>query len=221
MIAVPALLCPDRITVVTEPTIALQDDMADGLRALGIKTLVINAANRQKFEREGRDIFKEARRLLYQVVIVSPEFLKTDDYRTIIKDQMFRKHWYHVAFDESHLTDEWAEDFRPDFGDLGDLRLLAPPHVTYVALSGTLEPRRTPVILDRLGFSKSGLGYDLERRDCERSNVDIIVRPMKYAHSGYQLGDLDFLVPEEATRVQDIEKTVVFTVTIEEGHRVA
>lgn len=188
---------------------------------MGIETLVINAGNRQKFERERRDMYKEARRLLYRVIIVSPEFIKTDEYRTSTRDTVFWRHWYHVVFDESHLTDEWAEDFRPDFGDLGDLRPLAPPHVTYVALSGTLEPRRTKVVLDRLGFSKSGSDYHLERLDCERTNVDIIILPTKYPYSGYQLGDLDFLIPEDAGTVQEIEKTVVFTVTIEDGHRVA
>ncbi|KZV59413.1 P-loop containing nucleoside triphosphate hydrolase protein, partial [Peniophora sp. CONT] len=220
LIAVPALLYPERITIVTEPTILLEEDMAMNLQAMGLRTAVINGETLSKASQEKRDLWDEALRLKYQIVIISPELLRCDDCFRLTGDEIFSKYWTHTVFDEAHLTDEWGEEFRPDFGNLGGLRSRGGPHVTYTALTATLEPgRQTTVVLERLGFTKGDFFFD--RRDCERTNIDIIMRPTQYTFGGYRLRDLDWLIPEHMSSVSDIEKTIVFGSTIDLTHRIS
>ncbi|KAK7041262.1 hypothetical protein R3P38DRAFT_2497600, partial [Favolaschia claudopus] len=95
--------------------------------------------------------------------------------------------------DELHLADEWGADFRKGFQVIPTMRARLPDHTTFVGLSATIEPGRQYAACVRLmGFRP---GFHLEKRDCERRNIALIVRVIKYTSSGLVFLDLDFLVP--------------------------
>lgn len=193
---------------------------AANLQALGIETVVINGDSLSKASQEKRDLWDEALRLRYQIIIISPELLRSNDSYRLTDNEVFSEHWMYTVFDEAHLADEWAEDFRPDFGNLGLLRPRGGPHVTYVGLTATLEPgRQTNIVLERLGFTKGD--YFLDRRDCERTNIDLIIRPLQFPFGGYHLRDLDWLIPENMSSILDIEKCIVFSSSLDFTYRIS
>ncbi|KAK7026541.1 P-loop containing nucleoside triphosphate hydrolase protein [Favolaschia claudopus] len=63
-------------------------------------------------------------------------------------------------------------------------------------------------------------GFHLEKQDCERRNVALIVRVIRYTSSGLVFLDLEFLVPPGITKASDVPKYLVFVQSIEQGHRV-
>ncbi|KAK6984416.1 P-loop containing nucleoside triphosphate hydrolase protein [Favolaschia claudopus] len=62
-------------------------------------------------------------------------------------------------------------------------------------------------------------GFHLEKQDCERRNVALIVRVIKHTSSGLIFLDLDFLVPPGIFKASDAPKYLVFVQTIDQGHR--
>lgn len=132
----------------------------------GITSVVINAEHLAREAEKGRELWAEARSGKFQVIALAPEALVSD----------------------------WGPDFRDAYEEIWTIRAHAPKDLTVVALSATLEPgRQTERVLSKLGFSEGK--YHLDRRDCERHNVNYIFR--------------------------EVSKFILFSNTIETGHRIA
>lgn len=185
----------------------------------GLRAVVINAITLEKAEREGRDLWQEARECKYQVILLAPESVRLPEFDIMIKHKNFRARWGLLVVDESHLVDEWGEDFRELFRDLWTLRTRAPEHTTVASLSGSIEPGpQMSRILKYLGFSEDA--YHLDKQNCERDNIDFVFREIRYAFTGYEFRDLDWLIPEDMEAVSSIPKRMLFVDTIELSHRI-
>jgi superfamily II DNA helicase RecQ len=155
-----------------------------------VTATVINAETLAAAAQSGRDLWKEARECQYQVITLSPESLRSDEFKVLRQDSRFRARWGVVVVDEAHLVDEWGCDFRRSFADIWTLRSFAPDHVTFAAFSARVEPgRQTEQVVRSLRFRKGQ--YYFEKRDCERHNVDLIFRDIKYTCTGHEFRDLD------------------------------
>ncbi|EIM79763.1 uncharacterized protein STEHIDRAFT_69050, partial [Stereum hirsutum FP-91666 SS1] len=208
------------ISVVVEPTNLLEDDMSKGMAAKGITSVVINAEHLAREAKAGRDLWAEAKAGKFQVIALAPESLRKPQFIAMMNDENFRKRWKVADVDEAHLVSDWGPDFQSAYEDIWTLRALGPKHLTFVALSATLQPgRQTDRVFNKLGFVKGK--YHLDRRDCERHNVNYIFREIRYAHTTHQFRDLDWLVPEHMTKASDVPKFILFSDTIETGHRIA
>ncbi|KAJ7652479.1 hypothetical protein DFH06DRAFT_1206207 [Mycena polygramma] len=98
------------------------------------------------------------------------------------------------------------------------MRARLPDHVTFAALSASIEPgRQYDSCVKLMGFRP---GFHLEKQDCERHNVALIVRRIKYTSSGLEFRDLDWLVSLDLTKASDAEKYLLFVQSIEQGHRI-
>ncbi|KAL6300084.1 P-loop containing nucleoside triphosphate hydrolase protein [Sparassis latifolia] len=220
LIYIPVLARKDMIVIVIEPTNFLESDLASNLTTRGLTSAVINADSLTQALRAGRDLWKEARDCQFQVLTFSPETLRTAAFDKLIQDRRFRSRWGVLVTDESHKVDEWGADFRTAYSDIWSLRSRGPEHLVFVALSASVEPgRQMTSILRSLGF-RDGYYY-LDKRDCERRNVDFIFRTIQYPSSGHEFRDLDWMIPEDMTKASDVEKQVLYCDTIEQGHRVA
>ncbi|KAI0038910.1 P-loop containing nucleoside triphosphate hydrolase protein, partial [Auriscalpium vulgare] len=219
LIYIPALARKEMRTVVVEPTNALESDIASGLRSKGVSCVAINADTLAAAKAAGRDLWKEARQCIYQVVTTSPESLRSVEFDTMIKDIHFNARWGVLTIDEAHLVDDWGADFRKAYADIWMLRARGPPHLSVVAMSATIEKgRQLDQITHCLGFQKGA--YFFDHRDCERRNVDYVFREAQFHFSGHVFKDLDWLIPKNMKRPSDLDKGIIYCDTIELGHRV-
>lgn len=141
------------------------------------------------------------------------------DFDSLISDSGFRARLGSFVIDEIYLIYIWGPDFRKHFLKLGELRTRLPEHTVLVGLTATLEPgRETDAVIQSACFNRD---YHFERQDCERQNVDIIFRNIKYSCSGYEFRDLDWLIDSGLLKASDIAKCIIYCESIELGHRVA
>jgi len=88
-------------------------------------------------------------------------------------DEAVRCRLGELTVDEVHLLDEWGADFRVAYQEISTPCARIPDHAAIVALSATFEPGRqyeACIHALRLKFKN----FHLEKRDCERRNVDLI-----------------------------------------------
>ncbi|KAI0065342.1 hypothetical protein BV25DRAFT_1798449, partial [Artomyces pyxidatus] len=221
LIYIPALARKEMITIVVpvEPTNALESNIASSLRSKGLSSVVINAETLAEAARSHRDLWEEARNCQYQVIATSPENPRSPRFNELIQDPKFRARWGVLAVDEAHLVADWGDDFRKAYAEIWTLRSRAPDHLTFLAMSASVEPgRHTNEILRCLGFTEGT--YLLDRRDCEQHNVNFVFRDLRFAFTGHKFRDLDWLIPEDMRQPSDLEKWIVYCDTIEDGHRV-
>lgn len=135
-----------------------------------------------------------------------------------ILDATVRARLGQFTVDEAHLAVEWGVDFRTAYQDISTMRARLPMHTVFVALSASVEPgRQFESCLTTMGFRQGR--YHLEKRDCERHNVALVMRTINYTSSTYEFRDLDWLIPETLTKASDVLKRIVFCQAIELGHR--
>jgi superfamily II DNA helicase RecQ len=165
-----------------------------------------------------RDLWAEAKTGMHLLILIDPEMMKSREYQTFISDKNVRSRLSQFTVDELHVADEWGVDLRKDFQDISTIRARLPDHTTFVGLSASIEPgRQYEACVKLMGFRP---GYHLEKRDCERHNVALIMRAIKYTCSGVVFLDLDWLIPPGITRASDAPKSLLFVQSIEQGHRV-
>lgn len=139
----PALLLPGT-TLVISPLIALMQDQVAGLTARGIPATffasTLDAA-------EARLRLDGLMRGAYKLAYIAPERLALPGFR----DRLMKLGCPLVAVDEAHCISEWGHDFRPEYGQIGELlRELNPPRV--LACTATATPIVRDEILVRLGL---------------------------------------------------------------------
>lgn len=179
---------------------------------------VINAETLAAAALEGREIWTEAKTGRYQVLLFGPETTELDAFDDFINDECARPRIGYFIVDEIHLIYRWGPDFRLVYGTLATMRAQLPEWTVCVGLTATLEPgRETEAVVQAMGFKDS---FHFEKRDCERHNVDLIIREVKFPCSGYEFRDLDWLIPPDMTKASDLPKIVIYCETIEMGHRV-
>ncbi|KAJ6455987.1 P-loop containing nucleoside triphosphate hydrolase protein, partial [Mycena vitilis] len=165
-----------------------------------------------------RELWAEAKTGMHRLVFIGPETLKSAEYKSFIANQNVRSRLAQFTVDEVHAADEWGVEFRTDFQDIPTMRARLPDHVTFAGLSASVEPgRQYDSCVKLMGFRP---GFHLEKQDCERHNVALIVRRIKYTSSGLEFRDLDWLVSLDLTKASDAEKYLLFVQSIEQGHRI-
>ncbi|KAF8597944.1 hypothetical protein BDV93DRAFT_561803 [Ceratobasidium sp. AG-I] len=127
-----------------------------------------------------------------------------------------------VAIDEAHLIPAWGGDshgpaFRSAFNTIGTLKTRFDSSVVFAAVSGTLmsgEPME--IVKERLGFN--GPRFSFIQRDCERTNLHIIVRRIQHPYTQDNFADLDWLILDNISCPTDIPKTIVYVDFVARGH---
>lgn len=166
----PALLLPG-LTIVVSPLIALMQDQVERLRANGIPATFINSSL-SGAEREAREYaaINGHLKLLY----VAPERLMTGSFLSLLDQVEEHVGLSLLAVDEAHCVSEWGHDFRPEYRQLGRLRLRH-PEVPMLALTATATERVREDIREQLGlsdayfhlasFNRPNLYYEVRAKD--------------------------------------------------------
>jgi ATP-dependent DNA helicase RecQ len=147
----PALLT-EGLTVVISPLIALMHDQVESLKESGVwaeylnssqedttKDMVMNAIRTQQ-----KDSYEEEKlKLLY----ISPEKLFAND--GFILNFLKHININLFAIDEAHCISSWGHDFRPEYSNLGELKVQF-PNIPLIALTATADELTRQDILQRL-----------------------------------------------------------------------
>lgn len=203
-IFMPLLADPTRRALIISPLKALQNQFKEQLDRLGITSVVVTAETAsvplfkvcQSYGKETRTDFSIKRIAAgeFRVIVTSPEYALSDPrFNAVWKSEKLANHVHQIVIDEAHCISVWGSDFRPDYGNLGNLRYLL-PNAKFYLTTATAPPLVRSDILSRLGLRTENV--KTLHRSNDRANVAIVVRKMQYTQKSFQ--DLAFLVPEKA-----------------------
>lgn len=157
------------LTLVVSPLIALMEDQAQALDALGIAAGCIHSGMDRRRKAE---VFAAMRESDDFVLYISPERACTEGFRRWFAARRVGL----LAVDEAHCVSQWGHDFRPDYARIGELRALQ-PEVPMLALTATATPEVLEDISTQLGlrdpdrhvfgFYRPNLYYQVEPCDDE------------------------------------------------------
>ena len=135
--------------LVISPLIALMDDQAAKLSALGLQVARIHSGLSRDLARKAcRDYLSGHLHFLF----IAPERLRVPGF----PEMLARQKPSLVAIDEAHCISAWGHDFRPDYRSLGDhLPSLRPAPV--LALTATATPTVQADIVKQLGLQNPAL----------------------------------------------------------------
>lgn len=140
----PALLLPGT-TLVISPLIALMQDQVGALQARGIPATFFASTLNAADSRERLDALDRGE---YKLIYIAPERLTLPGFR----ERLRRLGCPLVAVDEAHCISEWGHDFRPEYGQLGELlREMQAPRI--LACTATATPIVRDEIINRLGLA--------------------------------------------------------------------
>jgi RecQ family ATP-dependent DNA helicase len=149
--------------LVVSPLIALMDDQASKLTALGFKVARVHSGlDRMTSRQSCRDYLRGG----LQFMFIAPERLRV----TGFAEMLAKRKPTLIAIDEAHCISQWGHDFRPDYRMLGQyLPALRPAPV--IALTATATPIVQNDIVNQLrlleparhihGFRRENLGIEV------------------------------------------------------------
>ena len=179
-----AALMMDGLAVVVSPLISLMKDQVDGLVVNGIAAEMLNSSNDEEYN---RDILSRCVRGEVKLLYISPERLMGGTLSVLqnVKMSLF-------VIDEAHCISSWGHDFRPEYAQLGELRLQF-PQVPIMALTATADKVTREDILRQLkipqarvfvgSFDRPNLSLDVRRGYSAKDKMRAI-RELIRRHAG-------------------------------------
>jgi len=131
----PAFCIPDGVTIVITPLVALENDMEQRCRRLGIDGYVWKSNRVQRGA---------------PLVFVTPESAVTKGFRIFVERLHSQQKLDRVVVDECHTLLEWSKTFRPRIGQVGIA--LQEFGVPVICLTATLKPSEEGALYSQLGF---------------------------------------------------------------------
>ncbi|HEY4008892.1 MAG TPA: ATP-dependent DNA helicase RecQ, partial [Acidobacteriaceae bacterium] len=135
--------------LVISPLIALMDDQAAKLSALGLRVARIHSGlDRETARAACRDYLTGELDFLF----IAPERLRVPGF----PEMLAKRKPSLIAVDEAHCISQWGHDFRPDYRTLGQhLAALRPSPI--IALTATATPAVQRDIVRQLGFEDAAI----------------------------------------------------------------
>ena len=147
--------------LVISPLIALMDDQAAKLAALGLRVARIHSGLERAASRQACVDFLNGS---LQFLFIAPERLRVPGFPEMLAKRKLAL----IAIDEAHCISQWGHDFRPDYRMLGEylpsLRGGDEP-VPVLAMTATATPSVQADITAQLGMEKPALFIHGFRRD--------------------------------------------------------
>jgi RecQ family ATP-dependent DNA helicase len=157
--------------LVISPLIALMDDQAAKLSALGLRVARIHSGLDRSVARQACVDYLQG---TLQFLFIAPERLRVPGFPEMLAKRPLAL----IAIDEAHCISQWGHDFRPDYRMLGQhIPALRPAPV--VALTATATPAVQADIVAQLGMVKPAKFIHGFRRDNLAIEVVEVPMPMR------------------------------------------
>ena len=134
------------MTLLISPLIALMRNQVAAADRVGVRCFTINSTNPKEWDGIREKILADTADLL----IVSPERLANDSFRTTILEPITNKIGLLVV-DEAHCVSDWGHDFRPDYKKISRLLEHLPRTVPVLATTATATNRVIADVEAQLG----------------------------------------------------------------------
>ncbi|KAJ7251674.1 hypothetical protein C8J57DRAFT_1665991 [Mycena rebaudengoi] len=196
------------VGIVISPTKGLSANMITELSTHGVHGLACTSESLTEARKSGRNLGEEIAKCKWPIVCIDPEHLMNKQWERITDSALFRENLVFVCIDESHLIDEWGDEFRPAFRHIGPfIRGRLPQHISVFAQTATLQPGPpTCSVCRSLGFQKNM--FHLVRRSNERPNIRFSLSPLTHGLGGD-------IFPDLLKYLKDNRKCVIYCATIE------
>src|SRR5438105_12326572 len=167
--------------LVISPLIALMDDQAAKLTAVGLRVARIHSGLSREDSRQACLDYLDGK---LHFLFVAPERLRVPRF----PEMLARRKPSLVAIDEAHCISAWGHDFRPDYRMLGDyLPALRPAPV--IALTATATPTVQRDIVAQLQLRDPALFIHGFRRDNLAIEVVDMSKPRRHTFAAELLRD--------------------------------
>jgi RecQ family ATP-dependent DNA helicase len=167
--------------LVISPLIALMDDQASKLAALGFKVARVHSGLDRMTSRQS---CREYLRGGLQFMFIAPERLRVAGFA----EMLAKRKPTLIAIDEAHCISQWGHDFRPDYRMLGQyLPALRP--ATVMALTATATPIVQNDIINQLRLLEPARFIHGFRRENLAIEVVEVPRPRRPQLTGELLKD--------------------------------
>ncbi|RKL22022.1 hypothetical protein BFJ72_g14786 [Fusarium proliferatum] len=161
----PAFCTPDGMTIVVTPLVALENDMEERCRKMGIDGYVWKSRGVQRGA---------------SLVFVTPESAVTKGFRSFVERMHGQEKLDRVVVDECHTVLEWTKTFRPRIGQLGSA--LQEFGLQVICLTATLKRTEERLLYAQLGFEAERVRLFRERTT--RRNIEYRVEIIEEEEEG-------------------------------------
>lgn len=175
-----------KLVVVISPLIALMKDQVMGLHRLGLRAGCLYSG---QTDDEKRQVFRDMAEGGAYVLYLSPERAQKPGFKTWIQKQNVAL----FAIDEAHCVSQWGHDFREEYQQLSELKVLR-PDVPTLALTASA----TPLVLDDIerslrlmaaqrqvhGFYRPNLFYQVEVCADETEKIKFVFEALNRTPGG-------------------------------------
>ncbi|VAI04434.1 unnamed protein product [Triticum turgidum subsp. durum] len=149
----PAVL-RDGITLVVSPLLSLIQDQVMGLAALGIPAHMLTSTTNKEIEKFIYKALEKGEGEL-KILYVTPEKIsKSKRFMSKLEKCHHAGRLSLVAIDEAHCCSQWGHDFRPDYKNLGILKIQF-PSVPMIALTATATSKVQMDLIEMLHIPRS------------------------------------------------------------------
>lgn len=156
-------------TLIISPLLSLmRDQIKNAEEELGLSALTINSKNEDDWE----DIYEDILNSNCDLVLISPERLRNQEFREQVLSEM-DEGFGMLVVDEAHCISDWGHDFRPDYQRVTRILDRLPANVPVAATTATandrvvddittqlpgLEPIRGDLVRDSLRIQAINMG---------------------------------------------------------------
>jgi ATP-dependent DNA helicase RecQ len=124
------------MAILISPLISLMRNQLLAAERMGIRAATINSTNPDDWS----DIYEKIKADKIDILLVSPERLSNDNFRTFIKAEILPRLSFLIV-DEAHCISDWGHDFRPDYQRLKRIINLMPANIPVLATTATANDR--------------------------------------------------------------------------------